>query len=156
VAPSDTPGARPDRVQEDVDPLGLKAQAGMGQHCILHVDDDVLMRDAMGTMLRFLGYDPVMAASGEEALAVLATGLRPAMVILDMNMPGLGGAATLPRLRALLPDLPVLIATGRVDESVRQLVRCHPRVGLMPKPFHLRDLRQHLGEWLLSRPRQGC
>jgi len=76
------------------------------------------------------------------------------MVILDMNMPGLGGAATLPRLRALLPDLPVLIATGRVDETVQHLLRCHPRVGLMPKPFHLRDLRRHLAEWLVLGPDQ--
>jgi len=35
------------------------------------------------------------------------------VVILDMNMPGLGGIGTLPRLRALLPTVPVLLSTGR-------------------------------------------
>lgn len=156
MAASDTPGASPEPVQVEVDPQGMNAQAGVGQPRILHVDDDALMQDTMGTMLRYLGFDPVMASSGEEALATLAMGLRPAMVILDMNMPGLGGAATLPRLRAMLPDLPVLIATGRVDETVRHLVRCHSMVGLMPKPFHLRDLRRHLGEWLVIGPNQDC
>ncbi len=154
MAASDKFGASPEPVQGELNPQDPIAPAGMGQPRILHVDDDALMRDTMGTMLCFLGYDPVMASSGEEALATLATGLRPAMVILDMNMPGLGGAATLPRLRALLPDLPILIATGRVDETVRHLLRCHPKVGLMPKPFHLRDLRRHLSEWLGTHPDQ--
>jgi CheY-like chemotaxis protein len=152
VEARDTHGASSDPVQTEVDPLSLDGSVAKERPCILLVDDDALMRDAMGSMLHFLGSDPVLAASGEEALAALASGLRPALVILDMDMPGLGGAATLPRLRDLLPTLPVLIATGRVDETVWQLIRCHPLVGLMPKPFHLGDLRRHLSELLCSWP----
>jgi CheY-like chemotaxis protein len=95
-------------------------------------------------MLDFLGFEPVLAATGEEALAVLGEGLRPAMAILDMDMPGLGGAGTLPHLRALCPDLPVLIVTGRVTDVALDLTRRYPRVDLMPKPFDLADLRRRL------------
>jgi CheY-like chemotaxis protein len=65
-------------------------------------------------------------------------------VILDMNMPGLGGAGTLPRLRALRPDLPVLLATGRTDQSALTLAAAHPGVTLLSKPFGLRELRSQL------------
>jgi len=111
---------------------------------ILLVDDDALIRDSVGSMLDFLGFEPVLAATGEDALAALGDGLRPAMTILDMDMPGLGGAGTLPRLRALCPDLPVLIVTGRVTDVALELTRSFPRVDLMPKPFDLADLKRRL------------
>lgn len=111
---------------------------------ILLVDDDALIQDAVGSMLDFLGFHAVLTSSGEEALARLSAGLQPAMVILDMDMPGLGGAGTLPQLRAMRPNLPVLIATGRVNETVMDLTRCYSEVGLMPKPFDLCDLQRHL------------
>jgi CheY-like chemotaxis protein len=66
------------------------------------------------------------------------------VVILDMNMPGLGGAGTLAGLRALQPSLPVIIATGRVDQSVLDLVAANFHVTLLPKPFNLGELQQHL------------
>ncbi len=139
-------GASPSPVQAEVDPLSREGRADGDQLRILLVDDDALIQDTVGSMLHFLGYDPVVVSTGEEALTALEAGLQPAMVILDMDMPGLGGAATLPQIRVLRPGLPILIATGRVDATVMNLLRCHPQVGLMPKPFQLRDLRRHLGE----------
>jgi CheY-like chemotaxis protein len=111
---------------------------------ILLVDDDDVVRESVGSMLDFLGFEPVLAATGEEALALLGEGLRPSLAILDMDMPGLGGAGTLPRLRDLCPDLPVLIVTGRVTELVHHLIRQFPGVSLLPKPFNLAGLRDRL------------
>lgn len=111
---------------------------------ILLVDDDPLIQDTVGSMLNFLGFGPVLASTGEEALARLTAGLQPVLVILDMDMPGLGGAGTLPQLRALRPGLPVLISTGRVSTMVLGLTRRYEGVGLMPKPFDLKDLQRHL------------
>jgi CheY-like chemotaxis protein len=81
---------------------------------------------------------------GEEALAVLDLDCRFNLVILDMNMPGLGGAATLPHLRALRPGLPVLLTTGRSDTAALELLDTYPGVGMLAKPFMLEDLRQSL------------
>ena len=61
-----------------------------------------------------------------------------------MNMPGLGGIGTLPRLRALCPALPILLATGRIDQAALDLTRVHPLVTLLSKPFSMGELRQHL------------
>ena len=111
---------------------------------LLLVDDDELIRASMKTVLTYLGHRVTAASSGEAALAVLDAGLRPDLVILDLNMPGLGGAGTLPRLRSLLPGVPVLLATGRADQTALDLVQAYPGVTLLSKPFSHADLKQHL------------
>jgi PAS domain S-box-containing protein len=111
---------------------------------VLLVDDDELVQSSIRSILEVLGHAPSSAQSGEVALAQLEAGYQPDLVILDMNMPGLGGAGTLPRLRALRPDLPVLLATGRTDQSALTLAAAHPGVTLLPKPFGLRELRSQL------------
>ena len=111
---------------------------------ILLVDDDELIQSAMQAILEVLGHAVTLAPSGEEALALLKAGLTPDVVILDMNMPGLGGAGTLPRLRALCPAVPVLLATGRADQTAVDLAAAHARVILLPKPFGMKELKAHL------------
>ena len=111
---------------------------------VLLVDDDELVRDSCTAMLERLGHGVSTAATGEEALQRLAGDLRPDVVILDLNMPGLGGTGTLPRLRALHPTLPVLLATGRADEAAMALARAHGSTALLPKPFSLLDIQRHL------------
>jgi signal transduction histidine kinase/ActR/RegA family two-component response regulator len=110
----------------------------------LVVDDDELVQNAMRGILEALGHEVAVASTGEEALARLEAGEEPDVVLLDMNMPGLGGKGTLPRLRALRPTLPVVIATGRTDQSVMDLMANHPGVTLLPKPFAIQQIRDHL------------
>ena len=111
---------------------------------ILLVDDDELIQSSMLALLEVLGHRVFIASRGEEALTKLHAGLRPDLVLLDMNMPGLGGAGTLPRLRALYPTLPVLLATGRPDQAAVNLVEAHAHVTLLAKPFSMKQLRAEL------------
>ncbi|WP_316411847.1 PAS domain S-box protein [Mesoterricola silvestris] len=111
---------------------------------VLVVDDDDLVLSSTQMVVEFLGHTPFTAAGGEEALDRVRQGLRPDLVILDMNMPGLGGAETLKELRPLLPTVPVLLATGRVDQGALDLVAAHPHVHLLPKPFSMQDLQKML------------
>ncbi|HJV22052.1 MAG TPA: ATP-binding protein [Holophagaceae bacterium] len=111
---------------------------------ILLVDDDELIRTSMEAMLQVLGHRIACAESGEAALEWLGSGRCPQLIILDMNMPGLGGAGTLPRIRALHPDLPILLATGRADQAALDLTQAFPGVTLLPKPFTLNELRGRL------------
>jgi PAS domain S-box-containing protein len=112
---------------------------------VLLIDDDDLIQSSVLAILEFLGHTAVKTApSGEAALALLEAGFEPDLVILDMNMPGLGGIGTLPRLRALRPEVPVLLATGRVDQTALTLASAHPGVTLLSKPFGLRELQKHL------------
>ncbi|MBI4914203.1 MAG: response regulator [Acidobacteria bacterium] len=118
---------------------------------ILLVDDDELVRASMGAILQALGHRPVLASSGEEALEVLGSGAAFDFVILDLNMPGLGGAATLGRIRETRPELPVLLATGRADQGASALVEHYPGVSLLPKPFTVQDLQIRLPGGTLPR-----
>lgn len=111
---------------------------------ILVVDDDDLIREAVSQLLEMLGHRATVAGSGEEAVQKLEQGLRTDAVILDMNMPGMGGEQTLPRIRALRPHVPVLLATGRVDQAAMDILNRVERVSILPKPFSLKDLRSNL------------
>jgi len=133
--PSCAAGDRP------AEPLAADRQeTPMPRLKVLLVDDDELIQSAVQATLEALGHTVVPAPSGEAALALLDTG--PDLAILDMNMPGLGGAGTLPLLRAQRPGLPVLLATGRVDQTALDLARDFPGVTLLAKPFGMEDLRQ--------------
>ncbi len=114
---------------------------------VLLVDDDDLIRGSIQGMLEHLGHRTTTAGSGEDALALLESGLEPQVIILDMNMPGLGGAGTLPRLRALRPQIPVLLATGRADQAAQNLVQAHPFVTLLSKPFGMKELQANLAPY---------
>ena len=111
---------------------------------VLLVDDDELVQDSVGQMLSALGHHPTVVGSGEAALRLLENHQVVDLVILDLNMPGLGGAGTLPRLRALRPQLPVLLATGRVDQDALDLVEGTSGVALLPKPFNLAEVRRRI------------
>jgi CheY-like chemotaxis protein len=109
---------------------------------VLLVDDDAFIQESVGSILSHLGYDPVLASTGEEAMDKLAAHLDPILVILDMDMPGMGGASTLPLIRSLRPHLPVVIATGRLSQVAAELAEIFPLVTLMPKPYGLKELKK--------------
>lgn len=115
---------------------------------LLVVDDDELIRETLTELLASLGHGAAMVESGEAGLEALETGLQVDAVILDINMPGMGGGGTLERLRARHPELPVLLATGRVDQHALDLVRDHAKVFLLPKPFGIAEVQSAILEAL--------
>jgi PAS domain S-box-containing protein len=119
---------------------------------ILVIDDDDLVRAALHALLDGLGHSATIFSSGEAALQALEQGLEIEAVILDMNMPGLDGAGTLRRLRALRPHVPVLLATGRVDERAQELVQSYPGIRIIAKPFSLAELGTQLGDLVSPGP----
>lgn len=112
---------------------------------VLVVDDDPLIGNSLQMVLEAAGQKVTLACCGEEALALLEAGLAADVVILDLNMPGLGGAGTLPRLRTLRPTLPVILSSGNADPANGDLAASHPHVTLLPKPVHAKDLLRCLG-----------
>jgi signal transduction histidine kinase/ActR/RegA family two-component response regulator len=111
---------------------------------VLIVDDDELILRSTRMLLEVLGHGVTAARSGEAALELLEGGLRPDLVLLDMNMPGMGGKGTLPLLRGLRPTVPVLLVTGRADQDALDLVEAHAGVTLLAKPFTIEELQQRI------------
>lgn len=135
--PSVEPSARPE-------PLPPPGASPIDPIEVLLVDDDELVRESACELLKLLGHHTVVAPSGEEALAMLEGGLNPDLVILDMNMPGLGGRGALPRLRALKPTLPVLLASGQVDQATLDFSAHNELVWLLAKPYSLEELQDKI------------
>jgi DNA-binding response OmpR family regulator len=92
---------------------------------ILLVEDDEGLRPILARHLRHHGLDVTEAASAEEAEAAMMAGLRPAVLVLDVNLPGDTGWDLLrsPTMRAAGP-LPVIIASA-VTVSPRRLAEFH-------------------------------
>lgn len=92
------------------------AMEGSG-HRVIVIDDDPVVRLLVSRMARRAGIEVVgQASDGEEGLR-LAERLEPDVIVLDLNMPVMGGEAALPELRRLLPTtfIVVLSATADVD-----------------------------------------
>jgi CheY-like chemotaxis protein len=109
---------------------------------VLLIDDDELIQHTVHRILRAAGHTVTTVSGGARAIAVVEAGLRPNLVVLDMNMPELDGAATLPRLRKLLPNVPVVLSTGQADQDAQTLATSHALVTLLPKPFSASALSQ--------------
>ena len=87
---------------------------------ILVIDDEEGIRDAFSMALEDLGYEVHTAANGEEG-SRLAREVVPALVFLDLKMPGISGVETLRRLLREQPELEVWIVTGFFPEFMHEL-----------------------------------
>lgn len=107
---------------------------------ILLVDDDTSLLAVVGDFLEGEGYDVLRAGSGEEALAKLRAGAKPALVVLDMMMPGIGGMGVLEKLA--LPDgtfrFPLLVLTAKA--SMAEYFADKKVDGFLAKPCAPEDL----------------
>ena len=123
-------------------------QAIAGTRTVLVVDDEEVIRSFLGRLLRGEGFQVRTAASGAEALQVMAREM-PDVVLLDLRMPGMDGAALLRRIRELHGDVPVVVITGYPDSHlVAEALECSPFM-LLAKPIEpeklLRAVRMALG-----------
>jgi CheY-like chemotaxis protein len=86
---------------------------------ILCVDDDPLIRQMLGDILRLRGYTVLTASDGEAALDVAAKE-RPDLILLDVMMPGLDGfeVCRLLKADAVLKSAPIVILTAMNDATL--------------------------------------
>ncbi|WP_454743861.1 response regulator [Cupriavidus necator] len=80
---------------------------------VLLVDDDHLLLQGCSLLLKSLGFSVIVASDGSKALD-LARSTRPAIVVTDLNMPGLDGAGLCRAIRAdeLLKGIPLIVCTA--------------------------------------------
>ncbi|HTJ98173.1 MAG TPA: response regulator [Bordetella sp.] len=122
---------------DGVPPDDASAQGQGSIANILVIDDDAAVRHLIVECLQLLGYEVRQAADGEEGLALLRE-QAPDLLMVDFIMPKLNGAEVIERARAVLPDLPIILATGYADAQVGGNVLEHERV--LQKPFNLDQL----------------
>jgi CheY-like chemotaxis protein len=99
---------------------------------VLVVDDEPAIRTTLRLILELEGYTVRLASDGAQALAQM-TLAAPRVVLLDVQMPGLDGWQTLPRLKARAPTVPVIMVSG--VPHLREAAAAHHADGALPKPF---------------------
>ena len=112
---------------------------------ILLVDDEDEFVSTLAERLEMRGYAANVAYDGEEALESIENEM-PAVVVLDIKMPGLNGIEVLKRLLNLAPGLPVLLLTGygSTEEGMQGM-----QIGAfdyMMKPLNIDDLIKKMEE----------
>lgn len=109
---------------------------------ILLIDDDLVSREVIATVLTLHGHLVHTAEDGNEALQALEKGaVRPGVVLLDTQLPGLSGVELIAKLREFGLDEIILISGSATDE---QLVATAD--GFLMKPFGPEDLHKLLGQ----------
>lgn len=107
-------------------------QVGKRPRPVLLVDDDVDTLDAEQTILREHGFRVSTARDGDEALVALQND-PPAVIVLDIQMPGVDGPSFARELRQQLRHVPLVVLTGAADPR-READRCNAEAYLA-KPF---------------------
>ncbi len=105
---------------------------------VLFIEDEPALRISYERFFR-PRFDMTFASSGAEALARLEQE-PPDVVVLDMRLPDTDGVDLLRRLRALLPNLPVIITTAYVSVEPQLRVLDLRHSGYLVKPFDLEEL----------------
>jgi signal transduction histidine kinase len=117
---------------------------GTGQR-LLVVDDDLAVLRTTERSLTVLGYRVETADSGAGALDKVERAAEPfALVLIDIVMPGMGGLATLRRLRELRPGLPALLMTGYAGRDFVPPVDLGAEI--VAKPLDLGRLAMLIGD----------
>jgi two-component system KDP operon response regulator KdpE len=106
---------------------------------VLIVDDERSIRLSLRTILSNTGFDIVEAARGEEALALVRTAQFDA-VLLDINMPGMGGVEVCRLIRKVSPRLPIIMLTVRDQEEDKVEALDLGADDYVTKPFSTREL----------------
>jgi len=106
---------------------------------VLIVEDDESLRTIVGRHLRGQGFTTAEAASAEEATAAMTDGLRPDVVLLDINLPTDTGWDLLrgPSLSGAGSPAVVITSAGAVSPKRLVEFRC---AGWLPKPFPMETL----------------
>jgi CheY-like chemotaxis protein len=118
-----------------------------GNETILLVDDEDIIIDVGRSILEALGYNVLLAKGGNEALEVYKQNPdNIALVILDLIMPDMNGGEVFDRLKAINPEIRVLLSSGYSIDGHASSIIDRGCDGFIQKPFNLNQLSLKLRE----------
>lgn len=118
---------------------------------ILVADDEAFMRRLIDASFKKGGFEIILASSGEQALA-LAAEHHPALIVMDLMMPGMDGLASLRALKneRSLRDIPVIMLTARGQKFTQLEATQSGAAAFMTKPFSPSRLVEEAQRLLLT------
>ncbi len=116
---------------------------------ILLVDDELMIREAIGETLSWLGFSVSTAESGDEAIKMLQEAPQSYdLIILDMIMPGMSGKDCIVRIKELKREIKILISSGFSEEMDQTSLIEMGVSGILVKPFESAQLSEAIYEAL--------
>ena len=132
-------------------PEAVPAAAAPPGATILIVDDEAIVRNSLKRALTRFGYRVLEAGDGGSALATMQAADPPVdLIILDLVLPG-GGAGIFELLKAVRPDVRVLISSGYSPDAEAARGLAERVEGFLPKPYELSQLRTAVTQALAGR-----
>jgi DNA-binding response OmpR family regulator len=122
-------------------------------HLVLIEDDEALAR-LLSSHLRATGHDVTVAPTAEAAIADLAGGLRPDLLLLDINLPGETGWSVIRDDAYAAAGRPPVLVVSAMSVSPARL-RELGIAGYLPKPFALETLRSTIDRLLSKEPTEA-
>jgi CheY-like chemotaxis protein len=116
-------------------PNGASAPA----HTVLVADDNEVAQRLCKRVLEKAGYGVLIAADGLQAVDI-ALKQRPAMILMDVAMPGIDGLEAMKRIKTEVPTMPIVIASAHSMASDRERFLAAGADDVLSKPFRLADL----------------
>lgn len=121
------------------------ADVSGGTEKVLLVEDETAIQELLSIALRSLGYTVEIAVDGQDAAERLLGGHEIFdAIILDLNMPRLGGIEVMRLLASRASRPPVLVMSGHLTLEVKQELQMLAPSGVIAKPFELADMSQQL------------
>ena len=125
-----------------------------GQGTFLIADDEEAVRTVGKHMIKKLGYDVLTAVDGLEAIEIFREHADKIVgVLLDLTMPHKDGAQVFREIRALKPDIKVILSSGYNEQDATQQFVGKGLAGFIQKPYVTRDLTKKIKEVMgLTKP----
>lgn len=116
-----------------------------GNETIMLVDDQDSIWDFLIEALQNLGYSVILAENGQDAVEIYKNNPKQIdLVILDMIMPKLGGHSTFFQLKAIDPDVKILLSSGYVSEKEVDDILKKGAKAFLPKPHRINTMAQEI------------
>jgi DNA-binding response OmpR family regulator len=127
----------------------LTARATKARQQLLVADDDLEIRELLTRALSKHGYEVLVASNGQEAMALIRQ-TRPALVLLDILMPGMDGVDICRAMRGdvELARTPVIFASALDQASLHAVADESGATDYLTKPLSLGDLLNVVGRYL--------
>lgn len=114
---------------------------------VLIVEDEPLLRDLIASHLSLGGYNVTEASNGADCIKQVEN-VMPDLILLDLNMPIMGGTGVLRKLRDMGADCPVIMITACNDPSKLTEIMSLGAVNVLPKPFSLATVSIEVRKYL--------
>ncbi len=121
--------------------------------CVLVVDDEASLRNALARFLSNQGFSVTLATSGPEAIEKIRAG-KYSLMLLDLRMPGMSGLDVVPEALDADPDIAILMLSALTDATSAAICMQQGALDYLTKPIELNDLRDAIDRALRHRDTQ--